>query len=133
MLEERTRITRLRSWLRVNAALSTVSGLVALVAANPIDRTVGLERPVVVRIVGIALVVYAVDLLLLAAARGSRMMRLVPWVVAADIGWVAATAAVLISGSVDGSGAWLLGSLALPVAGVGLGQHRALRSLAVSR
>jgi hypothetical protein len=132
IVDDRVRTTHLRSWLRANAALSIVTGAVAAVAASRVDRVVGLGHPRVVPLIGAALAAYGVELLLVAATRRSRLLRIAPWIVFADIAWVVATVVGLATGAVDGAGAAVLVALAVPVAGLALAQRRALASARAS-
>ena len=119
---------RLRTLLRADAALCAVTGLVAAVDAGPVAGLLGPDvSPTVVRVVGIALVLYALDLALIsrAAARWQR-----PTALAAGVGnvvWEVATVVLVALGAFSVGGAVTALVLAAVVGGLGLLQLRAVR------
>ena len=86
---------RLRAVLAVNAATSLAAGTAGLVAAPFWVERLGLGSAGWTRLISFGLVVFAIDVALL-AGRGSRWLRPGALAVsAADLAWVAATIAVL--------------------------------------
>lgn len=120
--------TRLRSLLRMDGALCAATGLVAAVAAGPVADLLGPDvSTTVVRIVGIALVLYALDLGVTsrAAARWQR-----PAALAAGIGnvaWVLATVVLVALGAFSTVGAVVALLVAAVVGELGVLQLRAAR------
>jgi hypothetical protein len=82
---------RLRNVLRLNAATSLLGGIAAVAVPFTLDRLLGTGQTGWIRIVGLGLAIYAVDLLILAGGRVRTLHRWVPLVVGADAAWVAAT------------------------------------------
>ena len=119
---------RLRTLLRADAVLCAATGLLAAVAPTAVAHLLGPDvSRTVVRVVGVALVLYALDLALTsrAAARWQR-----PAVLAAGAGnaaWVLATAALVGLGAFSTGGAVLAAAVAAVVGGLGVLQLRALR------
>ena len=124
-----TREARLRTLLRVDAALCAGTGLLAAAAPAAVADLLGPDvSATVVRVVGLALLVYALDLALTsrAAARWQR-----PAVLAAGVGnlaWEVATIVLVALGAFSVTGAVVALLLAAVVGGLGLLQLRAARS-----
>lgn len=120
--------TRLRTLLRADAALCAVIGLVAAVAAGPVADLLGPDVPTTaVRVVGLALVLYALDLAV-TSRLGERWQR--PMVLIAGVGnvaWVLATAALVVAGAFSTTGALVALAVAAVVGELGVLQLRALR------
>lgn len=125
---------QLRLILRTNAAFSLLSGVVAIVAAEPVSELLGVDVSWLVRLVGVGLVGFAGGVLLIARAAPGRLHASALLVSAADFGWVAATAVVIAGGWLAGGGVAMLGVVALVVAAFGIEQliarHRLGRALA---
>jgi hypothetical protein len=120
----------LRSILRANAAFSLACGAVALIAADRLAEWIGADGGWIVRLVGVALVVYCPMLLATAASCPERLRTFGVVVSIADLVWVAGTIALLASGAVDPAGAWVLGITGLVVLVFGVEQLIARRPLA---
>ena len=123
-----TRTDRLRTLLRVDAALCAVTGLLATAAPTPVADLLGPDvSPTVVRVVGLALVAYALDLALVSRA-AQRWQR--PAALAAGVGnvaWEVATVVLVALGAFSFGGALLALAVAAVVGGLGLLQLRAAR------
>lgn len=88
------------------------------------DR-LGVERTGVVRVVGLVLAAYGLDLLVTATSRWRRLSTAAVGVVVADLAWVVGTVVVLAAGWVDPrSGRLLLIAAGVAVAGLGVAQRR---------
>lgn len=94
----------LRKVLRWNAALSGLAGVASMAFAEPISGLIGADRPGVVRIVGAALVVFAIDLVLLARSRHERLLTGTRVVAVLDFGWTAGMIALAVSGALGPAG-----------------------------
>lgn len=123
--------TAVRRWLRANATFSTLSGVAVAAAAPWLADQLGTDATALVRLVGVALVVYGVDLAVLATRSAPLVRRLTPAVVVADVVWVAVSAAALAAGAVATTvGTLLVADVAAIVAVFAIGQYRALRNVA---
>ena len=125
----RTAGQRLRNTLRLNALTSTVGGLVCVVAGGWTSTVLGTGHAALVRLVGLVLVVFAVDVGAVAGSRVSKLSRWATVVSIADAMWVAATVATVAAGWYSAAGVVVVGAVALMVGGFGLGQFRAWRHL----
>jgi hypothetical protein len=125
-VEARLRDTRLRNLLRVNSAFSAVSGAVGAALPGRVARALNIEAAWVVRAVGLGLILYAVDLLVVAALRHTRLVPLGRVVAGADAAWVVGTAVLVATGAVSEGGAVILGLLAVPVGALAISQWRAV-------
>ncbi len=94
----------LRLVLSATAATSFAAGALATVAARWCADTLGVDSVALVRAVGIVLMVFAVDVALVARARVCRMRLFAAVVSCLDIAWVVATAIVVASGELSGAG-----------------------------
>lgn len=120
---------RLRTLLRVDAALCAGTGLVAALAAPAVADLLGPDVPAaVVRIVGIALVVWALDAALLARASGRRLRRVVLVAAGGNVAWEVATVVLVALGAFSVPGAMVALVVAAVVGGLGLLQLRAARA-----
>lgn len=106
--------TLLRRVLAGNAAFSAVGGLVAIVFGGPLADLVEADAWLV-RGIGIALVLFAVDVALVSRLGRPRLSRFAKLIAAADLSWVVATAVVIAAGLVTTAGAIVLGSIGLAV------------------
>ena len=85
----------LRTVLGVNAATSLAAGVVAVSAAPWLVDELGLGSEGWTRLVGVGLVLFAIDVALV-AGRSTRRLRVAALAVSlADLAWVAATVVVL--------------------------------------
>lgn len=99
---------RQRTLLRVDAVLCAALGLPAAIAPGSVADLLGTDAsPTLVRVVGIALVLYALDLAVMSRL-ADRWQR--PVVRAAGVGslaWTAATVALVVAGAFSTTGAVL--------------------------
>lgn len=119
---------RLRTLLRADTALCGVTGLVAAAAAAQVADLLGPDvGTTTVRIVGIALVLYALDLALIsrASVRWQRPAALVAGV--GNVAWVAATIVLVAVGAFSTLGALVALAVAVVVGELGVLQLRAAR------
>ncbi len=124
----RSRTTDLHALLRVDAALCAATGAVAVAAAAPVADVLGPDVPTsAVRAVGLALLVWAVDVALLSRARGRLLRRGAVAVAAVNVAWEVATVGLVIAGAFSLPGGVLALAVAAVVGGLGLLQLRAVR------
>jgi hypothetical protein len=120
--------SRLRTLLRADAALCAATGLVAAAAAAPVADLLGPDvSTTVVRVVGIALVLYALDLAV-TSRLADRWQR--PAVLAAGAGngaWVLATLVLVALGAFSTTGVVVALVVAAAVGELGVLQLRAAR------
>ena len=122
------RTARLRTLLRVDAGLCAGTGLVAAAAPGAVADLLGPDvSATVVRVVGLALLVYALDLALTsrAAARWQRPAALGAGI--GNVAWEVATVVLVALGAFSVVGAVLALAVAAVVGGLGLLQLRAAR------
>lgn len=112
----------LRRTLRLNAATSVAGGLVAAIAADRINDLLGAESPGAVRLVGLGLVLFAVDVIAVSTMRTRRLTAIAPWISAVDFLWVAASVAAMALGWFSAGGAAIVGAVAAVVAVFGITQ-----------
>ena len=120
----------LRKALQGNALFSGLSGLASFFAAQWLAQFTGIYEPLVFVVLGVILIVFAVDLAWL-ASRESPDRRLVWVVILLDVAWVAGSAAILMTDLVPltVSGRWAIALLAEVVAVFALLQYIGLRRL----
>ena len=120
----------LRKALQGNALFSGLSGLASFFAAQWLAQFTGIHEPLVFVVLGVILIVFAVDLAWL-ASRESPDRRLVWVVILLDVAWVAGSAAILMTDLVPltVSGRWAIALLAEVVAVFALLQYIGLRRL----
>jgi hypothetical protein len=120
-------VTSLRNRIRANGVFSIASGLFVAAAGSWVADRLGVEHTSFVRVAGLILAIYGLDLLVIAGARWRRLRAAAVAVVAADAAWVAGTAIVLAAGWVEPRGGrLLLAAAGLAVAGLAVAQGRAL-------
>lgn len=122
------RTGRLRTLLRADAALCAGTGLLAAAAPAAVADLLGPDvSATAVRVVGIALVLYALDLAAIsrAAARWQRPAARVAGV--GNVAWELATVVLVALGAFSVTGAVLALAVAAVVGGLGLLQLRAAR------
>lgn len=107
---------RLRAVLSVNAATSFATGAVGLAAAGWWSERLGVGSTTWTRVVSAGLILFAVDVLVVARARRRRLRVGAVAVSAADIVWVAATVVVIAAGALNGVGVALATVVGLVVA-----------------
>jgi hypothetical protein len=115
---------RLRNVLRLNGATSMLGGLIAAVAPQTLDGLLGTGHPAWVRLVGLGLSLYALELLVLAGGRARTLARWTPAVVVADAAWVAATGVGIVAGWFSFPGAITMALVGGTVGAFALRQHR---------
>ena len=119
---------KLRQILRVDALACAASGVVAAVAASGVADLLGTERTGWVRAVGVFLVVYAADLLLVArATRPTTVRRGAVVSAVGDAVWVAGTVALIAAGAFGGVGIAVVAALGAVVAALGVVKTTTLR------
>ena len=99
-----TALGRLRLVLSANALTSFAGGAVGLVAAPWLSRELGFDHVALTRIISIGLMVFAVDVAVLARSRTEQVICWSAAVSAADFVWVAATIVVIASGTLTTAG-----------------------------
>ncbi len=120
--------TDLGALLRLDAALCGATGLLAAAAPAAVADALGPDVPTAaVRWVGVALVVWAVDLALLARASRRVLRRTALAAGVVNLAWEAATVALVALGAFSVAGAGLALAVGAVVGGLGLLQLRALR------
>lgn len=125
VISERRRSADLRELLKLNAAFSAVSGAIAVLAADGLARTLGIEADWIVRLVGVALLAYAVDLAITARLRPRQVLAFGRIAAVADAAWVVATIGLVIAGVFSAGGAVLMALVAVVVAAFAVTQWRA--------
>ena len=120
--------TRLRTLLRVDAALCTVTGLLAAAAAAPVADLLGPDVPMtLVRVVGVVLVVCGLDLALMSRLADRWQRPAVRAAAAVNVAWEVGTVVLVAVGAFSFGGAVAALALAAVVGGLGLLQLRAAR------
>jgi hypothetical protein len=114
----------LRAVLTVNALSSAAIGVAGLVAAAWWAERIGLDNGLPVSLVSGFLLVFAAGVLLVARSGRDRLRLGAAAVSAADFTWVAATAAVIAAGTLNGVGITLGVVMAVAVLDYGLLQLR---------
>jgi hypothetical protein len=97
-------LARLRTVLRLNAASSAAAGAAALIAAGPVADLLDVDRPGLVRLVGAGLLLFAVNVALIAGTRPARLVAGAVAVSAVDAAWVVATVVLCLAGAFGGPG-----------------------------
>lgn len=101
---------RLRVVLGLNAATSLTAGIVAAFAGPWVADTMGLGSVAWTRIVGVALIVFAVDVALVARYSRATLRSATLAISAVDIAWVAATIVVVSAASLTTTG-WIIAAV----------------------
>ncbi len=122
----KTNDSLLRRALLGNAAFSTLSGLVLLAAAGPLERLTGLGPRWLLMAIGAGLLLFAVGLVADARRRplGRRRAGVT---IAMDFGWVAGSAVLLVVGGLSSAGWWTVALVAEIVLALALLQTYGLR------
>lgn len=97
-------IQGLRLVLRANAVVSLVTGVIALVAGSWLSRELGIDHVALTRVIGAGLIIFAVDVAMVARAKEPKLLQEAGLVSMADIAWVVATAVVVMSGILTTAG-----------------------------
>jgi hypothetical protein len=120
--------TDLAALLRLDAVLCGATGLLAAAAPAAVADALGPDVPAaVVRWVGVALAVWAVDAALLARTSGRVLRRTALAAGVANLAWEGATVVLVTLGAFSLTGAAVALAVAAVVGGLGLLQLRALR------
>lgn len=106
----------LRLVLRANGASSLAFGLAGAIGASYWSDVLGFDHTGLTVAVSIALAVFGADVLWLATRSAATLRRGALAVSALDLGWVAATAAVVAAGALTTAGAVLAVVIGLAVA-----------------
>jgi hypothetical protein len=120
----------LRQVLKINAAISGLTGLVMAVFARPVDRLIGADAVTAVGVVGVGLALFAVGVFAVGRAHeptlhaGGRVILLL------DVIWVIASVAVVLAGWFNTTGAVLVLLVAAVVGAFAVGEAIGLRRLA---
>lgn len=122
--------SKLRTVLRVNAATSLGGGVVAAAATSWIGEILDVGSELAVRIVGIALIVFAIDVLV--TARSPKVTSGAKLISVADFTWVAGTIVLAVLGAFSGPGVAIMLAVAVAVGGFGVAQLRLARPSVVS-
>lgn len=120
---------RLRGVLLANAATSALAGSIAALAPVRLDGLLGTGHPGWVRVVGIGLVVFAVEVLLVARSGRARLDSGTRLIVVADAAWVVATVVTIALGWYSTAGAVAVGVAGVGVADFAVVQHVLRRRL----
>lgn len=115
--------------LAANAGFSGLSGLVLVVAADPVSAWIGIEGATGwLRAVGVGLLLFAAGLVRLVRGRGRPCGRVVA-ATTADLGWVAGSAVLLIAfpGLLSPAGERAVAAVAVVVAVLACAQLLGLR------
>ena len=120
----------LRTLLRLDGALCAATGALCVAAAPAVADLLGPDVPATaVRVVGVALLVWAVDVALLARRSFRTVRRTAIAAGVANLAWEVATVALVAAGAFSVAGAVTALVVAAVVGGLGLVQLRAVRSL----
>ncbi len=86
---------KLRLVLRANAAFSAAAGLFAVAAASFVSDKGGIGHVALTRLVGVGLLIFAIDVLMTSRLRGPRLLQGTLLISMADITWVIASLVVI--------------------------------------
>ena len=111
--------------LQLDGALCTAMGLAMAVGAGPVADLLGTSATGVVRLVGIALVVYGIDLVV--AARTRWAGQVLRFAGVGNLGWEVASLAVAALADLSTTGRVLVAAQGVAVGALGLVQLRAGR------
>lgn len=104
-------VSRARLALRVNAGFSTVTGLIAIIAAGWVSDRSGVDHTLIVRLVGVGLLVFAADLVRQSRLPAEKLPFALLQTSIADLGWIVATPIVIAI--VDLTRAGTIGAIAI--------------------
>lgn len=118
----------LRNALRGNALFSGLSGLVSLFGAQSLAQITGINESLVFTILGIVLILFAVDLVWI-ASKESIDRRFAWAVIILDVVWVAGSAIILLTDLIPltVTGRWAIALVAEAVAVFAILQYVGLR------
>ena len=118
---------RLRRALRLNATTSILAGLLMTTVPERVERVLGTGYPGWVRLVGIGVVIFGIDVALLCTRPSGQLQRWTPVVIGADIAWVAASVVTILLGWYSTSGVIAVVAMAVAVDTFAVLQFRAWR------
>ena len=104
-------VSRARLALRANATFSTVTGVIAVVAAGWVSDRSGLEPTWLVRVVGVGLLLFAADLVRQSRLPEAKLPFALLQTSIADVGWIVATPIVIAAVDLTRSGT--IGAIAI--------------------
>lgn len=122
----------LRRALRLNAVSSGMTGLALAIAPGTVDDLLGTGRSATVRLVGLALVGFALAVAVLSTRSERTLRREVPGVIALDIAWVLTSVATIPAGWFEPGGAIAVAMVAVVVATWATLQWRGLSPVRVT-
>ena len=117
---ESSPLHRLRMVLMINAATSFAGGAVGLATAPWLSEELGFNHVALTRILSIGLMVFALDVAMLARARAGRTVRWSAAVSVGDFTWVVATIGLIATGTLTTAGVVVAIALGLGVLDFGL-------------
>ena len=118
----------LRRTLQANGGFSALSGIVLIVASQPLASLLGIKLPIILAIVGAGLLVYAAGLF--RNALRSTVSQIEVWIaIAMDGGWVLGSAVLIYAGVLTSTGNWVVALAADMVLLFGVLQYYGLRKL----
>jgi len=124
---------RLRRALRLNATTSVTSGAVLAFAPGALDELLGAGHPGWVRLVGVAVALFGLDVAWLSRRPRHDLERFTPVVIAADLAWVVLSAVTIVAGWYEGAGIAVVIAMALAVETFAFLQFTAWRQLRRTR
>ena len=119
----------LRLVLRANAATSAVAGGVATAVPHWLDELLGTGHPAWIRVVGLGLLLFALEVLTVSRAERPHLVSGTRAIVVADTAWVVATVVTIALGWYDTTGAVVMAVAGLGVADFAVAQHVLRRRL----
>ena len=117
---ESSPLRRLRMVLMTNAATSFAGGAVGLATAPWLSEELGFDHVALTRLISIGLMMFALDVALLARARAERTVEWSAAVSVGDFTWVVATIILIASGMLTTAGVVVAVALGLGVLDFGL-------------
>ena len=120
---------RLRTVLRLNAAFSTVTGVVALVAGGPVADLLGVDQVWLIRLLGAGLLAFAAAVVQIARSEPAALRQGAAAVSVGDLGWVLGTVVVVAVGWLSTAGVVVMAVIAVLVLDFGIGQYLARRQM----
>lgn len=119
----------LRRVLFVNAIVSGFTGLVVFLFADAVDRLIGSEAPVIVRVVGGGLVLFAAVVYATGRSQGDRLRSGARLIMILDVAWVAASVAAVVAGWFSTAGNVVVLAVAAVVGVFAIGEAVGIRRL----
>ncbi len=128
----RSAAQRLRNTLRLNAATSLLGGVAAATVGGPVNTLLGASSTNWVRVVGFGLVLFAIDVAIVAGSNIQKLQTYTPSISAADAVWVGASVTTIALGWFSTRGGVVVGVVAAMVAAFGARQFVLARRLALA-